>query len=206
MPINDGDILVASARFRDVQGNDVVNVYNFRCALAAPIADQDAIDGVDAYISSFYTTLDGYMDGDAAPYDLKVDVVEFIGGEWKVTHNVGFDSWGVPLAMSGAGEPLPHGSAILVKLFTGLGKHTGKKFLGLFNDNALNSLGNVAAVVQAAAATDFAKILAPFVFTAGNTLVGVVLDRADGTVRDILSVAVSDVFAYQRRRRPGTGS
>lgn len=206
MTVANGAILVASARFKDASGQDTVNVYNFRCDFASPQAEGDVFGAVDDYLTSVYVEFDGYMDGTADPYDLKVDVVEFTGGKWVVTQNVLFGPWGSGLTLAGIDNALPPGSAALGKLYTNLGKHIGKKFYGLLGEAALTLTGQLATAVSTAIETGQDKLLTPFLISVGNELTTVILDRVDGTVRELIASGVSDVFGYQRRRRPGTGS
>lgn len=206
MTVSNGDILRASARFQDAQGNDVVNVYNFRCDFAADQTDQDVFDEVDAYLTSVYTEYDAIIDADFDPYDLKVDVVTFAGGEWVVTQNVGFGAWGTGITSTAIGDALPPGAAVLVKLGTGLGKHTGRKFLGGFVDVILDTNGDVDPATVTGISTGFAKLLVASVISAGNEIATVILDQKLGTVRDVVEAVVGSLFSYQRRRRPGVGS
>lgn len=206
MTVSNFDIVQASARFRNADGNDVVNVYNFFCDFAADQTDQDVFDAVDAYLTSVYTEFDANLDADFQPFDLKVDIVEFLGGAWKVVQNVGFGTWGSGISPTASGDALPPGVAVLIKLFTGLGKRTGRKFVGGVVEAVCDSDGQVVSAALASFVAGFVKLVTPHVISAGNELVTMILGQADGATRNVTEIAVSDVFAYQRRRRPGTGS
>jgi hypothetical protein len=199
-------IIRASARFRDNQGSDCVNVYTFQMDCTDPQDEIDVFNSVDAYLTTVYDEFDQSMDDDAEPYDLKVDVIEFQGGDWVVTQNVGFGSWGSGITPTGVSDPLPPGSAVLGKLYTGLGKHTGKKFFGVLTESILDTDGNATDAQVTNVLAGLVKLVTPYVITAGNRIVSVVLDQATGVARQVLEAAVSDVIAYQRRRRPGTGN
>jgi hypothetical protein len=140
------------------------------------------------------------------PVDLKVDVVQWLNGKWEVVQNVGLYAWGQLLDASSAADHLPPGVAALGKLYTGAGRHIGKKFFGALTEAVNDVGGNLGSAAATSILAGLAELLTPYVISAGNELVSVVLDHTDGTVRDIIDVAVSGYHGYQRRRRPGAGS
>jgi len=206
MAVASDSVLRVSARFSGYHGQDIVNVYWFRTSFAAAQLDEDVFDACDAYVSSVYEAFDEDMRDDYAPLDLKVDVVEFLGNKWVVTHNVGFGSWGATINTTGGSDVLPEGVAALGFLHTGLGKHVGRKFFGGITEAANDTGGGLQALTQGRIATGLAELLTPYVISAGNTLQSVVADQVSGIVRLVLEVLASNVFGYQRRRRKGRGS
>lgn len=206
MTVPTGAALRASARFDGVHDQDIVNVYNFLTDFATPQAEQDVFDAVDDYLSSVYVEFDDDLYSTITPVDLKVDVVEFVGGKWMVTANVGFGSWGSTINTTDADDPLPPGSAAVSFLYTNLGKHQGRKFFGGFTEGGNSLSGAVGSDVLTRIALGVVKLLTPHVIAAGNDLITVVLDTVDGTIREILSIGSNAHWGYQRRRRPGVGS
>lgn len=206
MSVLPGTLVQATARFKDAQGNDNINVFHFRCDFDVPQTDSGTFDCVDEYVSSVYEEFDTNLDDDFEPYDLKVDAVEFLDGKWEVVQNIGAGAWGGTIDTSAATDPLPTGVALLAKLYTSLGKHTGRKFFGGFVEAANNEFARFGPSVRTQVLTGVTKLLTPYVVAVGSSLASIILDRADGTVRDIIAVAVSETPAYQRRRREGTGS
>ena len=206
MTVPTGAVIRASARFVDTHGSDVVNVYFFRSDFDTPQSEAAVFAGCDQYLASVYTEFDANLDDDFDPLDLKVDVVEWDSVKWQVVANVGFGGWGVIIDSTALGNPLAPGVAALVSMFTGLGKHTGRKFVGGLVEAIKNSEGNFATASAAAMQVAFSLLLTPKVLSVGNDLITVVLDHTDGTIRDVIAIGVSEIFGYQRRRRPGTGS
>jgi hypothetical protein len=206
MTVPNDAILVASARFKDASDNDCVNVYNFKCDFTAAQTEEDVFDAIDTYLTTVYGAFDNFLDGTANAYDLKVDVIEFTDGEWKVVQNVGFGPWGSGIILAALDETAPGGVAALGKLYTGLGRHTGKKFFGLLDDEVFTNTGELTSTVVSAVETGLTYLLTPHVISAGNELIAVVVDRAFDVVREVIEVGCSSIIAYQRRRRAGTGS
>lgn len=205
MTVPNGAVLRASVRFEDQTGEDMMNVFFFQTTFAAPQLEADVFANVKSYLEASYQNIDQYMTNAATPVDLKVDVVSFQAGSWVVTANVGFMSFGTGLVLAETSDALPGGVSVLLKLRTALGKHYGRKFFGLFTELS-NAVGFVSATLQSAVLAFGAGLLTPGTISAGNTFSVVIPDTATGVVRVLTEVVVSSVWAYQRRRRTGTGS
>lgn len=206
MPVEDASVLRCSARFQDANGSDNVNVWYFSTEFLAPQTDAVVFNAVDIYLSDLYSQWTAVIDAEFDPLDLKVDVVVWDSVKWAVTQNVGFGAWGSTILSTATGDALPPGSAVLGKLFTGRGKHIGKKFFGGFVESITDADGNVTAAFAASLAGYLADMLVPYIITAGNKLTTMIADHTDGSTRFVTAVGVGDALAYQRRRRPGTGS
>lgn len=206
MSIATGKVLRASARWVDTNGSDNVNVFYFRTGFAAPQSEANVWTAVNAYLIAVFNDMNTARRTGSAPLDLKVDVVEWLNGKWEVTQNVGLQGWGSGLTSTSGADALPPGVAALGKLYTGFGKHIGKKFFGLMTEAAADVGGNVVGATATMVLSGLTELLTPYLISAGNQLFSVVLDHLDGTIRDVIEVGVSGNFAYQRRRRPGTGS
>lgn len=206
MTVADGAVLRASARWTSANGQDNINVFWFRADFTASQTDEATFDGCDGAITRAFLEVDQLMRNTWAVHDLKVDVVEHIGGKWQTTANVGFGSWGATINTAETGDALPEGVAGVGFLYTGLGKHQGRKFLPGFTETFSDAGGNVASTLVTGIVAMLTDMLTPYVISAGNDLVSVVADRAAGITRDILEVGASNVFGYQRRRKPGVGS
>lgn len=206
MTVASGEVLRCSARFIDPAGSDQVNVFFFETDFAAPQDEATVFSAVDTYLSDCYEVFDVNMHADYDPVDLKVDVVTWDSEKWAVTQNVGFGTWGSTIATTGGTDFLPPGVAGLGQMFTGLGKHTGRKFFGGFTEGVATADGEMLQAAVDGIALGLAEFLVPFVISPSNELQSVVLDFTTGIIREVISVGASNIFAYQRRRRPGTGS
>lgn len=206
MTVATGVVLRCSARWVGAVGDDNVNVWWFETDFATPQLEEDVFDGCDGAITRVFLDIDHHMRNYWATVDLKVDVVEHISGQWKTVQNVGFGSWGAAINTSGSADALPAGVAPLGFLHTGLGKHTGRKFLFGFTEDESDSGGKMTAAAQASMVTGLTQLLTPYVISAGNDLITVVADMAAGIVREVVEVLAAAHFGYQRRRRKGSGS
>lgn len=206
MAIQDGAILRASARWNDIQSSDIVNVWWFRCDFTSPQSETVVADAIDTVISNAFIPFDNNLSLAQTPVDLKIDRVEHINGEWKTIQNVSFSSWGSTIVPADSGHYLPPGVSIVGFLKTGIGKHTGRRFLGGFTESTNDAGGNAGSTTITNVISGLATLIIPHVITTGNTLVSVVADQLAGIVRDIVEVSAQAGFGYQRRRTPGRGS
>lgn len=205
MTVAHGKVLRVSARFRDALSGDVVNVFYVLTNFATPQAEADVMTALDTNLTASYGNFDQHMISTTEPVDLKVDVVEFQAGKWVVTQNVGLTSWGAGLTTAETNDALPPGSAVLLKLRTGLGKHWGRKFFGAFTE-LNNVVGYVSSALQTAVLAFGTGMLSPITISAGNTMKYVVPDTVYGLARYVTEVAVNSIWSYQRRRRTAVGS
>jgi hypothetical protein len=206
MSVANNKVLRCSARWTSFNGQDNVNVWWFRTSFGAAQTDEDTFDAVDAYLQQVYSALDARIRSAWAPHDLKVDVVENTGQGWQTVQNVGFASWGSGLSPSASGDALPEGVSPLGFLYTGLGKHQGRKFFFGATEADSDAGGNVSSTLSGAIVTGLSSLLVPYIITVGNELIAVVAEQASNFYRDVVEVGASGIFGYQRRRRPGRGS
>jgi len=207
MTVASDEILQVTAGWKNVQNQDVQNVFHFVTDFLVPQSDAVVFATLQTILDDLFGAFETSIDNAASPDIMKVDVVEFLEGSgWTVTQNVAYEPWGAGITPSSTGDALPGGVALLGTLFTGLGKHAGRKFLGMLTEDSVGSGGLFNGTTVAAVATGLAELVTPYGITAGNELAGVILDRTTGVVRDIIEVAASAIPAYQRRRRTGTGS
>lgn len=206
MTVSNGNVLRVATRFTGVHQQDIMNVWYFRADFAAPQADTTVVTAVDAYLSSAIVPFDGYLDNSISPLDMKVDVVQWLNGKWEVVQNVGTAAWGSTITPASTADALPEGASALAFLRVGLGKHQGRKFLGGFAEDGNSPSGALDSTMQTTILSGLATLLTPAIISAGNEIATVVLDHTDGTVRDVIELALNGFWAYQRRRRPGVGS
>lgn len=204
--VADGSILRASARWEGFHDQDLVNVWWFRCDFTAPVADGLVHGAVDLGLDSLFGNFDVDIELTIVPRDLKTDVVEFIGGEWVVTQNVGFGTWGGTINPAETAHPLPAGVSAVGFLYTALGKHQGRKFLSGFTEDQNSPSGAVDSSCQTRILAGLTELLTPWIISGSDVLTSIVADRTYGIDRDVLTVGINGHWGYQRRRRPGVGS
>lgn len=204
MTVPNNALLRISARMRHGSFGDVVNVWNAICDFATPQAESVVFAACDAWMTTIYQEIDQLISSIQEPLDLKVDVVTHIAGKWEVVANVGFGSWGAAIVTAETQDLLPSGVAMLGKLRTGLGKHWGRKWLGVFTEVS-NVAGFVSTALQTAGLASLGQFLLGHVIVSGNGMLPILL-QSNGIYRDITEVAVNSVWSYMRTRRTGVGS
>ena len=205
MAMNAGDVIRASARFRLGADQDHVNVYYYRAVTAISWDDTVILQQVRDHLAGAYGDLHDKLTNRADPIDVKIDQVEFVGGVETIVRNLGTIPFTMTLPPSGTGEALPPGVAALVKFLTGVGKVYGRKFVGMLLESA-QSNGSILAATLANLEQYAAKILAGI--ESGGSLLWEtgVMSKKLGAFKEFTSYDASTNVAYQRRRRPGTGS
>lgn len=206
MTVANDAVLRCSARWGLPTAAEMINVWWFQTAFAEPQDELVVFNAVDAYLTSVFVEFDEKMRSSVDPIDLKVDVVAWQNGRWETVQNVGFGPWGAGIATVSGGDMLPQGVAILGYLYTTLGKHQGRKYLGGFTESDSDVSGNPLPASLSLVAAGLAKLLTNYIISVGNVLETVVADHTTGIARLIWEVGVSGAFAYQRRRRPGAGA
>lgn len=204
MTVNDGDILRIAVRQTGATGNDLVNVYHADVTAGAPATNADALTDIRDWIDSAYSSMNAVIHGSVNPLDIKVDKVQLVGGIIQLIENIGTISWGTLYNPAGSGDPLPSGVAGLVLLRTLVGKVFGKKFIPGMIEPQINgdTLQSTVLSALAAYALDF---VVTYVGSA-ISLDGGILSTRTNQFEYFVEADVSSIPAYQRRRRPGTGS
>lgn len=205
MPLGLGDVVRVSVRHALSAEQDHVNVYYYECTLPMSGSDAEIVSDIENEMSTAYSLLTTHLTNTATPVDVKVDEVAFVGGVEKVIRNVGTVPFTPTSPPAAAGEPLPPGVAALVKFLTGIGKTYGRKFIGMFAEGAQSDGVLVAGVLTALEA--FAAVLLSTISgTTSGTLQPGVMSKPNAAFVPFTVYDVASQMAYQRRRRPGTGS
>ncbi len=189
-----GDVIQASVKML-LAGQQVYNVYQL--SSPDPTSDAALIPDIVEIIDGLYLFVDNYMSDDLSAvsislknisqgYDMgEYDFIDFTGG-------------------LSTDDPLPNGVAGLITLPTSRLKTRGRKFLpgiietettaSVFTSNVLTAMGNMAIFLsnpQIGTLTD------------AEILFGVIDSLS--VFREFVSSIVSNIPAYQRRRKQGVG-
>jgi len=205
MTVSVGDVIRVSARQIGSAAQDLVNVYYLQATSGSPDGDENVITAVQAWMDTVYAAMEDSISNVVEPFDIKIDVVDFIGGVLKITRNIATVAWGGGYVPASAGQPMPAGVAALIILRTLVGKVFGRKFIPGLEETGVQG-DEVIATALSRLATLAANILAGF-STSGSVLTflpGVMSTRETDFV-PFTDVDVGSI-GYQRRRRPGTGS
>jgi hypothetical protein len=205
--VSNGDVLRVACRTNLESAQDCVNVYHFEAQFFSDQDDSDVLAAIVDKMQTAYSALNPNISNLVDVIDIKVDVVEFIGGVLKIVRAVGLVPWsGGAFSPTAAGEALPPGVAGLVKFLTGIGKVYGRKFIGGIVE-ASQAGGVLGSGFLTQLGTYAAALMVPIEVISGANLLQLgVMSSKLATFVPFLSVDVTDIVAYQRRRRPGSGS
>lgn len=206
MTVNVNEVVRAAVRQKSASGTDIVNVFHFGTGGSGSAADADVLTAIATWADALYAPLNAQIPGSQTPFDIKVDVVDLVGGVLSIIRNVGTISWGSTYNPSGSGESYALGVAIGVILRTLVGKVFGRKFIGQVSETTI--AGN--ALATGAPATAFASFLTLILDTIviGGTFImtpGILSTRTLGFEAFVQADLATEVF-YQRRRAIRSGS
>jgi len=203
--VNNGDVIRVSARFAMSSGQDHVNVFHYQTdPFGATEDDATVMSEIHDQLDSAYSNITAHLSNTASPVDLKFDIVEFIGGVETIVRNLGLIPFDVTTPPGGTGEALPPGNAGLVKMLTGIGKVYGRKYVGMLLEGGQNG-GTLGASLLTALDVFGGIVYDSFAGAAVTYLAGVMSKKLAEFV-PFIEYEVNPEIAYQRRRRPGTGS
>jgi hypothetical protein len=178
-------------------GVTIQNVYHLRVTETGGVDDADVLDDMGEYLEDIYSELLTRIVND-------VTFEEYSVQNLTVDVDLGISGFPTLTAGQSSEDPLPSGVAGLSLGRTETPGHYGRKFWppgpeSLTLDNYFTS-NHVSAMNDAALAT-----WSPFQSTTGHDYMPGILDRTTGGIRDVVEVISTNIPAYQRRRRAGTG-
>lgn len=198
MTVDIGDVLEVAARMEFNGVEDQVNVYQFALGTPGPITDTEAVDDLIALMEAVYTIWKATMVAITAFRDLRVR---------NVTKDevLGVFPWPTLTVGDSAADALPPGNAGLINFNTDVARVTPRKYMGSLNVNTVDNDGTLIAL-QVTKLVEVADLLLDvWVGVDGDWLYGYLSPKA-GTFVFPNSATVSDITAYQRRRKQGRGS
>lgn len=200
------DIIRCSVRQRSDQNTDIVNVYHFMAALGnVGTADSAFMAAASTYFDTMYATIQAQVPAAQVPVDIKIDIVQLIGGVIQVVRNVGTVSWGAGYDPSGAGESYALGVAIGVILRTLVGKVFGKKYIGAVGEVSIANQKLATGAPTTAFTNYLAAVLDAIEVDIDDFLPGVLSTRTLDFELFTEAELSTEVY-YQRRRAIRSGS
>ena len=196
-----GETLRVVAKYSAPNSSEILNVFHYAYSGAGD-TDEDVLDEC----VTFFTDNWGAKWADFASNDLDFDEIELdvISDQGLVVRNVGSAPIGVPGGY--VQDMCPTGVAALITADTIFPKQRGRKFVpGLSEIYVADSLMETAAIVK------LALLVIEYLATIdgllnGELTPGILSKTLENFVAFQSSGAVTDVPAYQRRRKPNVGS
>jgi len=203
MTIVAGDILRTTVNFSITGGTLYQNVFHHQRTGIGILSDAVHVQAIKDWAEAMYAEIEDRVKATVVEQLSFVDIVEFVGGVWTVTENIGtFVPVFTPI---GTFDTLPNQCSPFVIFKTARPKSVGRKFLFPYTefeqvDSILTASALAATVAWASDALN-------------NIVIQVLDDLVPGIVRTgvdsflTFTVAVvTDLIGTQRRRRIGEGA
>ena len=198
MTIAEDDVIRATAVMKRALSDDIQNVFHLKLINISTATQLQLRTDIAEYLEDIWGTLVGLMHT-----SITFDEIQL----FNVTQNTPEPTvnWPTLVAGSASGDPLADGVAALTLGRTGVSKRIGKKYFALFTEGAL-TLGLWTATTVTALTTAAADWIAPFTGISTATWDPGVFTRLTSAFTAFIEAVVSDIPAYQRRRKRGVGS
>lgn len=197
MTVAQFDVIEISARGEFAGVEDTVNVYQFQLQTAAPVADATAITQLAGHLDDIYDNIQplqttSYLYRDLSFRNITQDTV------------LGVVPWPTKVAGASVGKAMPPGVAGLINMATNIARVVLRKYLGGLTDAVLEIDGTFTSVLVAALVQFAADLLALFITGSETWAYGHLSPKTAAFEQPVAGV-VTDIPAYQRRRKQGRG-
>lgn len=205
MTISVNDVVRIVAEWDVPEGTIAQLVYHYIAASGTTATEVQVLTAVEAALQAAWANLAARIDSTVLGATVEGFVWDFVLNQWDgigAVPLIGADGTAVD-------EMLPHGAAGLVKILTAAARRQARKFVPGFAETQQGDGALVAAAVTDLAlfGTDLDDDIAPgglvMSFGTFNTEPTSALFETFSIASQ--SVQAESIFAYQRRRRPGTG-
>ena len=196
-----GETLRVVARYSGPNSSEILNVFHYAYSGAGD-TDSDVLDECE----TFFTDNWGDKWADFASHDITLDEIELdvVSDLGLVVRNIG----SAPIGVMGTlvSDMSPTGVACLLTADTIFPKQRGRKFVPGLNELGVSDSLLVAATIALLALLTLEYLRDITGLLAGQLTPGVLSKTLENFVAFESSSAVTDVPAYQRRRKPNVGS
>jgi hypothetical protein len=198
MTAQENDVMTLVVRAEGLGTEDIVNVFELQKTDAVVADDASVVSDLEDWITLVFDLVK------------VLQVVTTLYREFKVYNKtqgviVGSGTITSPAAGTSAGGSLPLGVAGLISFPTNIGKITGRKYVGGLGATHLTADGTMVSTSVTQMVAIGNAIRAAFAGTTSGWKYGVT-QASTGNFITPNATLVTDVFAYQRRRKAGRGS
>lgn len=178
--------------------DDQVNVYQFVLGTPGPLSDEEGVADILSIMEQIYELWKVSMTLLTLFRDIRVT-------NKTQSEVLGTFPWPTLEAGTGVADAMPPGNCGLINFNTPISRVTPRKYLGSLTVSQVDADGSLEAATTARLSTVAALLLDVFVETGGDWLYGYQSPKT-GTFVFPQSATVTDISAYQRRRKQGRGS
>ena len=198
MAVTQNDILEAGARLETQDGDDVINVFQFRYEGVPQLSDTQGINDVIEFLEAIYAIVRVVIPILSVFRDITVR-------NTTTSINHGVFPWATLVNGAAASNDLPPAVSSMISFPTGISRVTLRKYFGNVSTNQIAQPGTWSVTHQAQMVSAAAIMVVPFVATNGTWAYGHNSPKIPGWIAPAVAL-VTSIPAYQRRRRQGRGS
>lgn len=198
MAVNTNDVIEVSARCEFGGVEDVINVYQFRMTTAGPVDDDDVMLDLGLWLEDVYQPVITSQTNDFAYRDIAFR---------NVTQSTVMGTIAWPTYTAGAAAPnnIPPGLAALINFATNKARVILKKYIGGWILSGLEADGTFTGGLVALMLSLGIRLLSGWVGAYGTYEYGYLSPKTLSWEVPV-GYTVTDVPAYQRRRKQGRGA
>jgi hypothetical protein len=197
MTINTDDVLRVDIIGDNDGGDDITNSYQLQMTSGVSVTDDQGIEDIIDWAEALLTILNDILNAVTKWRKIKVfnqTQSLLVGEEVLTAHNVG----------TLTNDPLPPGVSYLLSFPTKIPNVRLRKYFGIGDESLCTASGNVAASALTELLAVGAFLETEYTGSYGTWQYGH-LSAKTSSFEVPASVVATNIFAYQRRRRPGTG-
>lgn len=192
------DVIEVAARSEFNGVDDIVNVWQFQITTPGSINDAGVAGDLIGILEAFYNLINAGISLLQLYRDLRLTNIT------KGTV-LGIYPWATLVAGAAADEPTPPGVATLLNFSTDIPRVAPRKYIGVTTEVRVDSQGFLDAGWVALNASAGALMIGVLTGTLGTYLYGYQSPKTL-TFEPVKALTVTNVPAYQRRRKQGRGS
>ena len=198
MTVQQNDIMQVSSRAEFGGIDDVVNGWQFQKTDPVPATDLGTVDDLIDILETLMLALQAIMTSVLIWRDLRVS---------NITQGtvLGVFPWDLLTSGQNNFDAVPPGCAQLWSFSTGIPRVTLRKYIGVYTEDNLDDPGVWGAGATTLGASQAALLLNPLNGAVGTYRYGFLSPKTASFVTPT-GVVVTNIPAYQRRRRQGRGS
>jgi hypothetical protein len=204
MAVNAGETVQVVATMQDLVGSQIQNVHFWKHVDTASVTEAAVLSDILAEINVMYGEFQTWMPDTLEPVSLKMDIVEWFGGDKHIVRAVGEVPWTGWSGGTGTTDMAPQACAALANFDTPNVGAYARTFLGPVTEAAQKDGELVTAALADLASFGSQKISG--VTVAGSFFTAAVMSTKYGQALALTASIAKSIIAYQRRRRAGRGS
>lgn len=206
MAVQVGDIVRTTLKWADTHSSQIQNVFHFIAEGADPWTDYQAGTALLSWLGTRFAPLLPDIRIGVHGIEMLVDRIEFVLDAWEIVERVWSTSDLDALTGTLTSEALPPATSLLIRFPTAVPGHEGRKYIGGMGEAESDTDGTPSSDCMTDAITAAALMVLPAIHVeVDGSLTPVIPDADQDIYRFFNQAIVPNEWAYQRRRKVGTG-